>query len=284
MRLAVVLSRLRQEERLIFEALAERGIACDRLLDSEIVFDLTRLEKQYDSVLIRSISQLRGQVCARVLDASGTLTLNSPSTIAICNDKILTTLALVKAGLPSPRTLVALDESSALDAVSRVGYPAVLKPTTGSWGRLLARINDRDAAEAVIEHKARLGSYLHSVFYVQEHIAKPGRDIRVVVVGGHAIAAMYRVSDHWVTNAARGGRGINYPLSGEAAALAERAALAVGGGVLAVDLLEAPDGLLVNEVNATMEFKECTEASGVDIAGALVDYWLEVARSGRSHL
>lgn len=281
MRLALVLSRVRQDEKLIHEALADRGLAYDQLFDSEVVFDLTKPEKRYDSVLIRSISQSRGQVCATVFDATGALTLNSPSTMAVCNDKILTTLALVKAGLPSPRTLVALDGPSALEAVSQVGYPAVLKPTVGSWGRLLARVNDRDAAEAVIEHKATLGSYVHSVFYVQEHIAKPGRDIRVVVIGGRAVAAMYRVSDHWVTNAARGAHGVNCPLSGEAARLAERAALAVGGGAVAVDLLEGPNGLLVNEVNATMEFRECTEASGVDIAGALVDYWLEVARGGR---
>jgi len=228
-------------------------------------------------VLIRSISQSRAETAALLLGAAGARTVNAHGTISTCNDKVRTTVALVAAGLPSPRTLVALDPETALQAVERVGYPAVLKPPAGSWGRLLSRVNDRDAAEAVIEHKRVLGSAVHSVFYIQEHVPKPGRDIRVIVINGRAVAGMYRYSEHWVTNAARGGRGVNCPVDGEAGRLAVRAAAAVGGGAVAVDLLEGPSGLLVNEVNATMEFKTCTEASGVDIAGALVDYWLEEA-------
>jgi len=268
---------VRYDEKLIFDALARRGVTYERLDDREMVFDLTAQERKYDSVLIRCLSQSRSQISAAVLTAAGMETVNSPGTISCCNDKVLTTLALTSAGLPSPRTLLALDPDAALAAVEKIGYPAVLKPTTGSWGRLLARVNDRDAAEAVIEHKSTLGSYQHSIFYVQEYVPKPGRDIRIIVIGGRAVAGMYRHSEHWITNAARGGQGVNYPVDGEGAALAERAAAAVGGGAVAVDLLESPQGLLINEVNATMEFKECTEASGKDVAGALVDYWLEVA-------
>lgn len=277
MRLAVVLSRLRHDEKLIFDALRRRGIAHDRIDDRELVFDLTAPSCPWDSVLIRSISQSRAETTATALSAAGAMTVNRPEVISTCNDKVKTTLALVAAGLPSPRTMVALDPESALRAVDELGYPAVLKPPAGSWGRLLSRANDRDAAEAVIEHKSVLGSAEHSVFYLQEHIPKPGRDIRVIVVGGRAVAGMYRSSDHWITNAARGGRGTNCPIDGEAGRLAVRAAAAVGGGAVAVDLLEGPGCLLVNEVNATMEFRTCTEASGADIAGALVDYWLEVA-------
>jgi len=154
----------------------------------------------------------------------------------------------------------------------------VLKPVVGSWGRLLAKINDRDAAEAVLEHKFTLGSVQHSVFYIQEYIEKPGRDIRAVVIGDRVLTAMYRKSEHWITNTARGGNGELCPISPEIEDLSLRAAQSVGGGVLAVDLVEHPErGLIVNEINHTMEFHTVQPLSGIDIAGEIVDYVSSVA-------
>jgi [lysine-biosynthesis-protein LysW]---L-2-aminoadipate ligase len=156
-----------------------------------------------------------------------------------------------------------------------LGYPVVLKPITGSWGRLLARINDRDAAEAVLEHQETLGSYQHHVHYVQEHIVKPQRDIRAFVVGGSTICAIYRTSEHWVTNTARGAVASNCPVTPELDRLCVRAAQAVGGGILAIDVLEDPQrGLLINEINATMEFRNSIAPTGVDIPQAMLDFVL----------
>ncbi|HNX97246.1 MAG TPA: RimK family alpha-L-glutamate ligase, partial [Candidatus Aminicenantes bacterium] len=177
-----------------------------------------------------------------------------------------------------PAVRVAFTEESALRAIEEMGYPVVLKPAVGSWGRLLAKVNDRDAAEALLEHKTTLGSYHHSVFYVQEYVAKPGRDIRAFVVGDECVAAIYRSSPHWITNTARGGQAENCPIDDELADLAVRAARAVGGGVVALDLFESERGLLVNEINYTMEFKNSIAPTGVDIPGAIVDYVLRVAR------
>src|SRR5437588_12379667 len=128
---------------------------------------------------------------------------NAPAVTATCNDKLLTTLALLRANVPTPRTMLAFAEQTAIRGIEELGYPVVLKPVTGSWGRLLARINDRDAAEAVIEHQETLGSYQHHIHYVQEYIDKPQRDIRAFVVGDRTICAIYRTSEHWVTNTAR---------------------------------------------------------------------------------
>jgi [lysine-biosynthesis-protein LysW]--L-2-aminoadipate ligase len=154
----------------------------------------------------------------------------------------------------------------------------VLKPLNGSWGRLLAKINDRDAAETILEHKHTLGGYHHSIFYIQEYIDKPGRDIRSFVVGGEVIAVIYRHASHWVTNTARGGEATACPLTSEIEQISRAAAEAVGGGVVAIDILEAPDGrLLVSEVNHTTEFRNSIAPTGVDIAGRIVDYALEVA-------
>ena len=162
-----------------------------------------------------------------------------------------------------------------------LGYPAVLKPTTGSWGRLLARVNDGDAAEAILEHQETLGSYQHHIHYVQEYIDKPQRDIRAFVVGDRTICAIYRNSDHWITNTARGAVASNCPVTGELDSLCTRAAQAVGGGILAIDVLEDRErGLLVNEINATMEFRNSIAPTGVNIPDAMLDYILENARLG----
>ncbi|NPV71121.1 MAG: lysine biosynthesis protein LysX [Firmicutes bacterium] len=277
MKVAVLLSRVRLDEKLLFEALEKRGQPFDRIDDRRVVFDFGREGWDYDVILIRSISQSRSLCAAKILNGAGVHTVNSYGVIANCADKLVTTSLLTQAGIPCPETRIAFSPEAALGAIEAMGYPVVLKPVTGSWGRLLARVNDRDAAEALLEHKDVLGSYQHSVYYIQEHVQKPGRDIRVVVVGGAPIAAMYRYSEHWVTNAARGGEGVNCPVTGEVGDLAAAAAGAVGGGVVAVDLLESPRGILVNEVNGTMEFKTCSDASGVDIAGHLVDYALKIA-------
>jgi len=158
-----------------------------------------------------------------------------------------------------------------------MGYPVVLKPAVGSWGRLLAKVNDRDAAEALLEHKTTLGSYHHSIFYIQRYVEKGGRDIRAFVVGDECVAAIYRTADHWITNTARGGHTSNCRVSPELAAISLRGARAVGGGVVALDIFETPGGYLVNEVNYTMEFKNSIAPTGVNIPQKIADYVLRVA-------
>jgi [lysine-biosynthesis-protein LysW]---L-2-aminoadipate ligase len=150
------------------------------------------------------MSNTRSVYAARLFEARGVLVCNSSQVIETCGDKLLTSLALMQAGLPTPRTAVALTPEAALEALEQIGYPAVLKPVSGSWGRLLAKVNDRDAAEAVLEHKQVLGSPQHSVIYIQEYIDKPSRDIRTIVIGKQVLCAIYRHAQHWITNTARG--------------------------------------------------------------------------------
>jgi len=196
-----------------------------------------------------------------------------------CGDKLVTSTTLSRLNIPQPRSQVAFTPESALEAIEAMGYPVVLKPVVGSWGRLLSKINDRDAAEAVLEHKDTLGSYQHSIFYIQEFIQKPGRDIRVAVIGGESVCAIYRSASHWITNTARGGAGEVCPVTPEIADLCYQVWQAVGGGVLAVDILEDPQrGFLVNEVNHTMEFHTLAPTTGVDVGGMIIDYTLKVAR------
>jgi [lysine-biosynthesis-protein LysW]--L-2-aminoadipate ligase len=202
--------------------------------------------------------------------------VNSYQVVNTCGNKVLTSMALIQHEVPTPRTVVALSIEAALQAIEEMGYPVVLKPAVGSWGRLLSKVNDRDTAEAVLKHKAALGGPVHSVFYIQEYVDKPSRDIRTLVIGEEVVYAMYRRSDHWITNTARGGEALPCLLSPEIRELSLAAAQAVGGGILAVDLLETADGhLLVSEVNHTPEFHGAMQAVSVDIAGKMADYVLQ---------
>ncbi|HEX6556771.1 MAG TPA: lysine biosynthesis protein LysX [Ktedonobacteraceae bacterium] len=278
MRLAILTSRIRVEERLLIDALRQRAIAFDIVDDGELLLDLSYPDerwREYDAVLCRSMSQSRGLAMLHVLEHWGIRVYNPAAVTATCNDKLLTTLALLRAGIPTPHTMLAFDSQVAIKGMDMLGYPVVLKPTSGSWGRLLARINDRDAAEAVLEHRETLGSYQHHIHYIQEYIAKPQRDIRAFVVGERTICAIYRTTEHWVTNTARGAVASNCPVTPELDSLCMRAAQAVGRGILAIDVLEDERrGLLVNEINATMEFRNSIAPTGVDIPNAMLDYVL----------
>ncbi len=279
-KIGVLLSRIRVEEKWLLTNLEHRGIDFDRIEDGNIEMDITNPGAwlKYDAILERSLSFTRGLYATSVLNSWGIPTVNMASVAQICGDKLATTSALARAGIPQPKVKVAFTPESALQAIEEMGYPVVLKPVVGSWGRLLSKINDRDAAEAVLEHKDTLGSFQHSVFYIQEYIKKPGRDIRAMVVGDQTICAIYRTSPHWITNTARGGQGEICPVTPELHEICQAAAKAVGGGVLAVDVLEDENnGLLVNEVNHTMEFHTLAPVTGIDIAGVIIDYTMQVA-------
>ena len=278
MRVGMLCSRMRVEEKLLRDALVRREVDVEVVDDRELTFALACPERRWDVVLERSLSQTRGLAALRVLESWGVATVNRHAVAAVCASKLDTSALLDAAGLPTPATTVAFSPEGALRAAEDLGYPVVLKPITGSWGRLLARINDRDAAEALFEHKALLGGPEHSVFYLQRHIDKPARDIRAFVVDGVVVCAIYRESAHWVTNTARGAQTRNCPVDRGVGELSLRAADAVGGGVLAVDLLEEGDRLLVSEVNATMEFRNSIDVTGVDIPGHVAEYVVQAAQ------
>lgn len=269
--LGLLFSRIRVEEKLLIKEARKRGHEVNRVDSRELVFDF-EADYDLDVLLERDVSHSRALYILNLFENGAVPTVNSYRTARICGDKIATTNALQEEGVPTPEVKVAFAEKSALSAIEEMGYPVVLKPPTGSWGKLLAKINDRDSAEAVLEHKSRLGSYYHKIFYIQEYVDKPDRDIRAFVVDGETIAAIYRESDHWITNTARGGEATNCPITEEIDRICRRASAAVGGGILAVDLLEGEDGLTVAEVNYTVEFKNSIEPTGVDIPGKIIDY------------
>ena len=229
-------------------------------------------------VVARCRSTSSGRHATRVSDHYGVPVVNSPETAEVFAGKAKSSLALDAAGVPTPETKVAFTVDSAMDAIDSFGYPCVLKPVGGSWGRLMAKLDSESAAEAVLEHKKVLGHYEHKVFYVQEFVDKPGRDIRVLATDGEPVAAMTRSSDHWLTNAAKGGDTAGFELDDTALDLVEQASDAVGGGLLGVDLMEVggenSGRYTVHEINHTVEFKALNGCVDVDVPGTVVD-WLE---------
>jgi len=237
-KVGILYSRVRAEEKLLFAAFEQRGVDFDLIDDRRLIFDLTAGPRDleffagYDVIVERCINHSRALYSLRILNDRGVKTVNTAHVADVCGNKLQTTSALTAAGVPSPRTLVAFTAESALEAIEELGYPVVLKPAVGSWGRLLSKINDREAAEAILEHKAVLGTYHHSIFYIQDYVDKPMRDIRAFVIGGETIAAIYRDSEHWITNTARGGESSVCEITPELDDICVRAAKAVAAAWL----------------------------------------------------
>lgn len=287
MKIGLLHSLIRKDEKYLIDEFKKiKGIELVMIDDREITFNLGEDKFDIDVLVERCINHSRALHGLRLFESAGIKCVNNYSVSTVCGDKLLTSCALAEHSVPQPEVRVAFTEESALKAIEEMGYPVVLKPAVGSWGRLLSKINDRDAAEAILEHKTVLGSYHHSIFYIQKYVeksriengeVKTGRDIRSFVVGDKCIAAIYRTSPHWITNTARGGEATNCIVTDELNDISVRAAKAVGGGIVAIDVFESAQGLMVNEVNYTMEYKNSISTTGVNIPGKMVEYILQVA-------
>ncbi len=282
MKIGFLHSLIRKDEKLLLEAFKNHSeIELVMMDDRKIIFNPGNDRFDLDVVIERAINHSRALHALTLFESCGIRCVNTAQVALTCGDKLLTSKALSMHDVAQPEVRIAFTETSAIQAIEEMGYPVVIKPAVGSWGRLLAKVNDRDAAEALLEHKSILGSYHHSIFYIQKYVKKKNRDIRSFVVGDRCIAAIYRQSDHWITNTARGGQAMNCPVTEEIEKISFQAAKAVGGGVLAIDLFENNDGFLVNEVNYTMEFKNSIDTTGVNIPEHIVTYVIAQAKGVR---
>jgi [lysine-biosynthesis-protein LysW]---L-2-aminoadipate ligase len=282
----ILLSQLREEEKLLLRAFASYGIEPIRLTDRKLQMELTDLswlhEMELDVVLDRCLAHGRAEIVLQALNVAGIRSINDRHAAMIADDKVECSLILGAKKIPTLRTFMAFTVESALEALEQLGYPAVLKPVAGSWGRLLGKVNSPTAARALLEHKRQLGSYHHSMFYIQEYIEKPGRDLRIFIVGDDIVAGSYRSAEHWVTNVARGAVSKPCPITPEIADISMRAARAIGVEIAGVDLVETNDGMKVIEVNGGAEFKGLMSTTDCDIAQHIVDYVVNSAQQGKS--
>lgn len=267
--LHVLFTRLRIEEKLLKEAADRLGIPCELRNVTDTVFGDAQFCADTDVVLSRCVSHNQNEGVAHLLEMQGITVVNPASVMTVCGNKLTTSALLARAGVPQPKFTTAFSEEGALAAVEAIGYPAVCKPVGGSWGRLLAKINDRESAEAIFEHKAMLGA-IHNTFYIQEFVDKGPYDVRAFVVAGAPLCAIKRESSHWITNTARGAHAENMPLDDEAREILRQVHSVIGGDFLAVDLFRQNGRWVVNEVNDGGEFKNSIAPTGCDIPGEIV--------------
>ena len=284
--IGLLYDRIRWDEKALIKASRKAGVTLTPIDAKEIYINAPEdsgvIRNAFgDIVLQRCVSYFRGLHLTVFLENMGLPVINSFQTSLICGNKFFTTLALIKAGVPSPKTHAAFTPETALRVLDTIGYPAVLKPVVGSWGRLVAIIKDRESAQAIIETREEMRNALLQIYYIQELVKRPPRDIRVIVIGDEVVAASYRYSpsNDWRTNVARGGISKPCPVTPELEQLALKASDAVGGGVLAVDCMEGPNGLLINEVNNTIEFKGISSTTDIDIAGKIIEYTVRMAKN-----
>lgn len=278
MELSILYDRLRWEEKILAEEAKKIGVKVG-LVDAK-THPLTLVGEDSftnstfgDVVLERCMSHIRGLYYAAVLEREKVV-INSYNVLSLTTNKLLTTLALDKAGVPTPKTSVAFSLESALELADKMGYPLVIKPIIGSWGKMVACIRDRREAEALFETREMIHEPLQQIYYLQEYVQRPPRDIRAIVVGDEIIASIYRYQpeDDWRTNVARGGAAVLAKLEPGQEDIIIKAAKAVGEGVLGVDAMESERGLLVHEINGCVEFKGAASVSTINIPRKIVEY------------
>ena len=283
--LGIIYDRLRWEEKELSKSADARGLNVNRVdaktisLDSD--WSSTDTQDKFGNIVLqRCISYFRGLHTTAFLESKGLKVVNSMDVALTCGNKLLTTLKLEKANVPTPRTLFSFTAEGAIESLQTIGYPAVLKPVTGSWGRMVVKLNDKETAQAMIEMRSKIEGPLNQIFYIQEMVDRPPRDIRTIVAGDKIVAAIYRhaAPGEWRTNVSIGGESDICKVTSELEDVVLRAADTVGGGLLGVDAMESENGILIHEINNTIEFKGAASVCGVDIANEIISYILDQNR------
>ena len=272
----ILYDQLRWEEKSLIEAAKKKGINLEVINCRENSIELDKDKSIYcdDIILQRCVSYYNNLHSTAAFEGLGAKMINSLYTAIMCGNKLFTHMELSKSGISIPKAYCAFSNQSAMNILDKNGYPKVIKPVVGSWGRMIALLNDKEAAEAVIEDREHMYP-LYQVFYFEEFVKRPPRDIRCIVVGNNVVAAIYRYSgdNEWKTNMALGGKAEACKVTNEMEDICLRAAKTMKGEILGVDLMESKDnGLLVHEVNNTTEFKNTVRVTEVDIPSLIIDH------------
>jgi len=284
LKLAITFDRLRLEEKELQKEAEKAGCKSELIDVRKLSFNVTgkKINNGFgDVVLQRCISYYRSIFLARILENFGIKVINSTKISEACGNKLVTSMLLAKAGVPTPKTYVALDSESVFEAAEKVGYPVVIKPFTGSWGRMVDIAKEPQTLGTIVEYRESMQSPVEHMYYIQEFVKRPPRDIRLIVAGDEVIASVYRNAPkgEWRTNVARGGTTTTFKLNKEIEDITLKAAKAVGGGILGVDAMETKDhGYTIHEVNNTVEFKGAQASTEHRIAKKIVDYVIREAK------
>lgn len=282
-RICIIYDKLRFEEKKIYNDIQQKGFDATLVDGKSLIFDteLSKSDSRFgDIILQRVISYNRGLHLTYCLEEIGLPVVNSFSVSEICGNKLITSLILKKNNVPTPKTTFAFSTESARECMKKLGYPLVVKPIIGSWGRGVYQIKDQSMADMMLDSRQENDNSFSRIYYFQELIDRPSRDIRCIVIGDQIVASVFRYSseNEWRTNVAVGGRTEMAPLTSELKEIVLKASNAVGGGILGVDLMEDKErGYLVHEVNNTVEFRGASAVCKSDIAGAMTDYLVKMS-------
>jgi [lysine-biosynthesis-protein LysW]---L-2-aminoadipate ligase len=275
--LSILYDTIRWEEKALFDATKKKGIDAKMVDCKSLSINLDKTEERYGTAIQRCVSYYRSLHSTAALEGKGVNVINSLNTSIFAGNKLFTHMLLVKNGIPTPFSAVAFSEEAALEILEKRGYPMVLKPTVGSWGRMIALLNDRDSAEGIMETREAMHP-IYQVYYLEEFVNRPPRDIRAIMIGDHVVAAIYRYSGDgkWKTNMALGGKAEPLKVTKELEDICIKAKNAVRGQIVGVDLMESKEnGLVVHEVNNTTEYKNTVRVTGVDIPALMIDYAMQ---------
>ncbi len=277
--ITVLYDAIRWEEKALYEAGKKNGISVQMADCKKLALNLDSKPPEYGTILQRCVSYYRNVHSTAALEGMGAAVINGLETGLLAGNKLYTHMLMRKYGIPTPQASVAFSKEAALDAMDDAGYPRIIKPTVGSWGRMISKLNGRDAAQGILEMRESMYP-IYQIHYMEEFVKRPPRDIRAIVVGDSVAAAIYRSSGNgeWKTNMALGGKADKCPVTGEMEDMCIKAKNAVLGHIVGVDLMEGQDGLVVHEVNNTTEFKNTVRVCKVDIPLLMLKYAKEAGR------
>jgi [lysine-biosynthesis-protein LysW]---L-2-aminoadipate ligase len=280
--LIILFDNIRWEEKSIIESARKNNIDLKAIDCKELILFLNYENKDFKNSIIlqRCVSYFKSMHSTSALEGLGAKMINSLYTSVMCGNKLFSHMELQKQGIVTPNAICSFSTSSAIEGVNQFGYPVVIKPTVGSWGRLIGLLNDEDAIKTVLEDREHMFPLYH-INYFEEFVKRPPRDIRAIVVGDKVVAAIYRYSGNreWKTNMALGGHAEICPITKELEDICLKSAKIFKGEIVGVDLMESNnDGLLVHEVNNTTEFKNTVRVTGIDIPSLIVDYMVNIKK------
>ena len=283
MKITITFDRIRGEEKSLALEAKHAGCTAELVDGRMLYFEATAKKPEHDFgdiVLQRCISYYRSLFLTRIMENFGARVINTSKVSEICGNKLITSMVLAKAGIPTPKTFVAMSSESVDEAAEKLGYPVVLKPFVGSWGRMISIAKEKQALDTIVELRESIPNPIEHMYYLQDFVERPPRDIRAIVAGDEIIATVYRhaAADEWRTNVARGATTSAFKADKELKEIILKAAHAVGGGILGVDVMESKEGYVVHEVNNTVEFKGAQAASKTKIAKQMIDYVIRSAK------
>jgi len=273
-KITVLYDAIRLEEKLLIKAAERHDVKIEMVDCKRLFIDLNKNTREFDTVLQRCVSYYRNIHSTATFEGLGARVVNCLNTGLLAGNKLFTHMLLQKAGIPTPEATMAFSKESAMESLEKNGFPRIIKPTVGSWGRMVSKLNDIDSAEGVIESRESMHP-VYQMYFLEEFVQRPPRDIRAIVIGDVVAGAIYRVSNdsNWKTNTHLGGSAEVCEVSNELEDICIKAKNTVQGEIVGVDLMESNDkGLVVHEINNTTEFRNVVKVTGVDIPTQILDY------------